>query len=68
MDLNPKTPMPRPLWGTEEVAEYLGVPVKTLYKWRLESHGPPWLRVGKHLRYVQEDVVAWVQGRKQLAS
>jgi excisionase family DNA binding protein len=50
------------------VAEYLGVPVKTLYKWRLEKHGPPWLRVGKHLRYVQEDVVAWVESRKQLAS
>jgi excisionase family DNA binding protein len=68
MDLKTKTPKPRPLWGTEEVAEYLGVPVKTLYKWRLEKHGPPWLRVGKHLRYVQEDVVAWVEGRKQLAS
>lgn len=68
MDLKTTTPKPRPLWGTEEVAEYLGVPVKTLSKWRLEKHGPPWLRVGKHLRYVQEDVVAWVEGRKQLAS
>ena len=43
-------------------------PVKTLYKGRLEKHGPPWLRLGKHLRYVQEDVVAWVEGRKQHAS
>lgn len=68
MDLKAETPKPRPLWGTEEVAEYLGVPVKTLYKWRLEKHGPPSLRVGKHLRYVPDDVVAWVEDRKQLAS
>lgn len=61
-------PKPRPLWGVGDVAEYLGIPVKTLYKWRLEKHGPACLRVGKHLRYVPDDVVAWVDSRKQLAS
>lgn len=61
-------PKPRPLWGVDDVAEYLGIPVKTLYKWRLESHGPTCLRVGKHLRYVPDDVIAWVESRKQLAS
>ena len=49
MDLTQKAPQPRPLWTTEDVAGYLAVPVKTLYKWRLEKHGPPCLRVGKHL-------------------
>lgn len=68
MDLKTEVPKPRPLWGTEEVAVYLGVPIKTLYKWRLQKHGPPSLRVGKHLRYVPDDVVAWVEDRKQLAS
>jgi excisionase family DNA binding protein len=68
MDLMQKAPQPRPLWTTEDVAGYLAVPVKTLYKWRLEKHGPPCLRVGKHLRYVPEDVVAWVDSRKQLVS
>jgi excisionase family DNA binding protein len=68
MGRSPNSPKPRPLWGAEDVAEYLGVPVKTLYKWRLEKHGPPYARIGKHLRYVPDDVVAWVEGRKQLAS
>ena len=66
MELATKQPKPRPLWGTDDVAEYLGVPIKTLYKWRLEHHGPPCARVGKHLRYVPDDVVAWVEGRKLL--
>ena len=66
MDLRQETgPSPRPLWRAEDVARYLGVPVKTLYKWRLEQHGPPCLRVGKHLRYVPDDVVGWVESRKQ---
>jgi excisionase family DNA binding protein len=64
----PIIPKPRPLWGAEDVAEYLRIPVKTLYKWRLEKQGPPSARIGKHLRYVPEDVVAWVEARKQLAS
>jgi predicted DNA-binding transcriptional regulator AlpA len=61
-------PRPRPLWRAEDVAEYLAVPIKTLYKWRLERHGPPCARVGKHLRYIPEEVVAWVESRKQATS
>ena len=63
-----KVPEPRPLWRAEDVAEYLAVPIKTLYKWRLERQGPPCARIGKHLRYVPEEVVAWVESRKQAAS
>lgn len=68
VDLKAVEPKPRPLWRAEDVAEYLGVPLKTLYKWRLEKHGPPCARIGKHLRYVPGDVVAWVDSCKQSAS
>jgi len=68
VDLKAVEPKPRPLWHAEDVAEYLGVPLKTLYKWRLEKHGPPCARIGKHLRYVPDDVVAWVDSCKQSAS
>jgi excisionase family DNA binding protein len=61
-------PQPRPLWRAEDVAEYLAVPVRTLYKWRLQREGPPCARIGKHLRYSPEEVVAWVDSRKQVAS
>jgi excisionase family DNA binding protein len=67
-DVKVVAPKPRPLWRAEDVAEYLGVPIKTLYKWRLEKHGPPCARIGKHLRYVPEDVIAWVDSCKQFAS
>ncbi|GAA3143298.1 hypothetical protein GCM10010466_37850 [Planomonospora alba] len=49
------------LWTVEEVAEYLGVPVGTLYQWRYKKIGPPGRRIGKYLRYLPEDVHAWVR-------
>jgi len=68
MESTQQIPKPRPLWGVGDVAAYLGVPVKTLYRWRLKHEGPDCLRVGKHLRYVPDDVIAWVESRKRLAS
>lgn len=65
MGLNAVAAKPRPLWRAEDVAEYLGVPIKTLYKWRLEKHGPPCARIGRHLRYVPAEVEAWVDTCKQ---
>lgn len=47
------------LWTIEDVSEFLGVPVKTLYDWRTRNYGPEGKRVGKYVRYKPEDVVAW---------
>ena len=47
------------LWTVDQVAEYLQVPVETLYAWRKKRTGPPAGRVGKHLRYDPDDVRAW---------
>src|SRR5574337_552012 len=49
--------------GAEEVAEYLRVPVKSLYAWRYTRQGPPAARVGKYLRYRRTDVNAWLEER-----
>jgi excisionase family DNA binding protein len=51
------------LLSVEEVAEVLGVPVRTLYQWRHKGVGPLGLRVGRHLRYRAADVSAWIDGR-----
>ena len=48
------------LWTVQDVAEYLGVPVRTVYRWRSAGYGPAGRRVGKHLRYRPQDVTAWV--------
>lgn len=48
------------LWTIEDVAEYLGIPVNTLYYWRTKKKGPMAKRMGKYIRYRPEDVRAWV--------
>lgn len=49
----------------EELAEYLGVPVATLYQWRYRREGPPGFRVGRHLRYRWSDIEEWIEHRLQ---
>ena len=52
-----------PLMSLHEVAAYLSIPVRTLYSWRAKGEGPRAYRVGKHLRYRQADVDAWLETR-----
>jgi excisionase family DNA binding protein len=47
----------------EEVAERLGVPRSTLYRWAYSGTGPPPLRVGRHVRYLAESVDAFITAR-----
>ncbi|MGY6655131.1 helix-turn-helix domain-containing protein [Amycolatopsis sp. TRM77291] len=49
-----------PLWSVEDVADYLRVPVKTLYQWKWLGEGPPVRKIGRHLRYDPTKVRAWV--------
>jgi hypothetical protein len=41
------------LWGVQDVADYLGIPHKTLYNWRTRGIGPRARRVGRYLRYAE---------------
>jgi excisionase family DNA binding protein len=49
-----------PLMTVEEVADYLRVPVATLYRWRHQGTGPSAFRVGRHLRYDPAAVRQWL--------
>ncbi len=49
-----------PLLTTEQVAQYLQVPVATLHQWRYRQEGPRAYKVGRHLRWRQADVDAWL--------
>jgi excisionase family DNA binding protein len=51
----------------EELSAYLRVPVTTLYRWRTRGYGPVGRRMGKHVRYREEDVRAWVDGLDDVA-
>lgn len=45
-----------------QVSDLLQVSVRTLEEWRQAHKGPPWRRVGKHVRYLRAEVEAWFEG------
>lgn len=47
-----------------EVAQFYGVPVKTLYQWRYEGRGPEAVKIGRHLRYRWSDVEGWLKDQR----
>ena len=51
------------LLSPQQLADYLGVPLATVYRWRCAGTGPRGIKVGKHVRYRQRDVEAWLDTR-----
>jgi len=49
-----------PLLTLDDVVAYLGIPKNTLYRWRVDGHGPRAVRIGKHLRYRRTELEAWL--------
>lgn len=47
--------------GIEELASELGVPVRTIYAWRVKGTGPRGATFGKHVRFRRSDVDAWIE-------
>ena len=46
----------------QQVAELLQVSPRTLEEWRQTRSGPPWRRMGRHVRYLRREVLAWFEG------
>ncbi|MGH3856485.1 MAG: helix-turn-helix transcriptional regulator, partial [Pseudonocardiaceae bacterium] len=38
------------LWSTQDLADFLGLPVQTIYQWRKRNYGPPGRKMGRHVR------------------
>ena len=51
------------LLSVEEVAEILGVPRATLYRWRYKGTGPRGIPVGRHIRFKPADVERWLESQ-----
>lgn len=47
----------------QDLALRVGVPVQTVYGWRVYGKGPRGMRVGKYVRYRLEDVLAWEESQ-----
>lgn len=48
------------LWSTQELADFLGLPVQTIYQWRKRKYGPPGRKMGRHIRYRRSEVEHWI--------
>lgn len=53
------------LLTVQELANYLGVPVATIYAWRYRHEGPPGFRVGRHVRFRRSDIEEWISQQRQ---
>lgn len=51
-----------------EVAEFLGVSVRTLQGWRWRGGGPSFHRVGSAIRYDMADVRAWLESQRRTST
>ncbi|MGW3946580.1 helix-turn-helix transcriptional regulator [Micrococcus endophyticus] len=60
----PTAPDRAQLWTPDRLADFLGVPIATVYRWRSTGDGPRGFRVGKHVRYADEDVTAWIDAQR----
>jgi excisionase family DNA binding protein len=56
-------PFLEPLLTVEQVAELTGRSVSTLEKDRLHGSGPPYVKMGRLVRYRPDDVRAWLAER-----
>ncbi len=54
------------LISPQDLADLLGVPLQTIYRWRTYGDGPRGLRVGRHVRYRRHDVDAWIEAHLDL--
>jgi excisionase family DNA binding protein len=54
--------MDNTLMSAREVAEYLGIPLKTMYGMNSNGTAPPRIRVGRYVRYRRSDVELWLDG------
>ena len=51
------------VFTTREAARYLGLSISTLNKWRCYGFGPKYLKLGRAVRYRQEELDRYLEGR-----
>ena len=52
----------------KEAADFLRVSLSFLAKARMPGDGPPFVRVGRSIRYLEAPLVQWMRGRQRLST
>lgn len=56
---------PAPVFLTaHEVADMLRLLLRTVEDWRLTRSGPPYVKLGRHIRYDRDELLAWIRERR----
>lgn len=58
------------LLTAKEVADFLGLSVRTLATWRVRrSDGPPFIKLGgRAIRYDRSDLEAWIEDQRRMST
>lgn len=49
----------------KQAADYIGLSVRTLARYRAEGIGPRWLRIGRSVQYLRTSVDDWLLSQEQ---
>lgn len=55
---------PNALLDVEQAALLLGLGRRTLENWRCRGEGPPFLKIGRTVRYAPSDLAHWLESRR----
>lgn len=57
----------RPYFTREQAARYLNVSMATLARWASRDEGPAYYRLGRHAKYLKDDLDAFLNTRRRPA-
>ena len=63
-----KNAPPAALITAKEAANYLRVSLSWLAKARMRGDGPPYIKVGRSIRYDQAGLIQWMKSRQRLST
>lgn len=53
-------------WSSpQDLADWLGIEVNTVYRWNHFGTGPTYVKIGRHVRYRRRDIEAWLLSRER---
>jgi predicted DNA-binding transcriptional regulator AlpA len=59
---------PLSLLSPKEAAKFLKVSVSWLAKARMRGDGPPYIRIGRSIRYSEAALLQWLKSRQRLST
>jgi predicted DNA-binding transcriptional regulator AlpA len=59
---------PDALLSETEVSQLFEISMRTLQAWRTKNSGPPFVRLGRVIRYRRKDLIRWLEANTHFAA